>query len=176
LIDQMRELVDKLPMDTDEETMELWYDTLLDLEKRCSNLRSVPQQQPPTPTLIDVAEPKPKVHLLKEKPLEHDGKVESFRPFLLRFNSAVGEVAEVEEAVKFRQRCSAVYPADLNSIIELSYDKAIAFLKEKYSSADRIRSYFAEKLGRLEVRHDGDTQGLRELKEAVATAAMIAAQ
>src|SRR5690625_3314894 len=110
LIDQMRELVDKLPINTDEETMELWYDTLLDLEKRCSNLRSVAQQRPPTPSLIDVAETKPKVHLLKEKPLEHDGKVESFRPFLLRFNSAVGEVAEVEEAVKFRQLCSAVHP------------------------------------------------------------------
>src|SRR5699024_10866156 len=54
--------------------------------------------------------------------------------------------------------------------------KAIAFLKEKYTSADQIRSYFAEKLGRLEVRHDGDAQGLRALKEAVATASMIAAQ
>ena len=134
LIDKMRELVDKLPIDTDEETMNLWYDKMMDFEKRCSNLRSVPQQQPRK--LIDVAEPKPKVHLLKEKPLEHDGQVESFRPFLLRFNSAVGDVAEVEEAVKFRQLCSAVYPGDLSSIIELRYDKAIAFLKEKYTSAD----------------------------------------
>ena len=174
LIDQMRELVDKLSMDTEEETIDLWYDTLLDFEKRCSNLRSVPQQQPPT--LIDINESKPNVYLLKEKPLEHDGEVESFRPFLIRFNSAVGDVAEVEEAVKFRQLCSAVYPGDLNSIIELSYDKAIAFLKEKYTSADRIRLYLAEKLGRLEVRHDGDAQGLRELKEAVATARIIAAQ
>ena len=31
LIDQMRELVDKLPMDTDEETIDLWYDKLLRL-------------------------------------------------------------------------------------------------------------------------------------------------
>ena len=39
-----------------------------------------------------------------------------------------------------------------------------------------MRSYFAQKLGRLRMRHDGDLEGLRALKEAAATTIMVASQ
>ena len=101
---------------------------------------------------------------------------ESFRPFLRLFNIAVGEVAEIEEAVKFRQLCNAVFPGDLNGIIGLSYQEAIAYLKNKYTSAAVMRAYLFQKLGSLDVHDDGDLKGMRALKDAAATAVLVASQ
>ena len=126
LINKMRDGIDDLPLNTDAEAMNGWQDKVTGFEKRFGALQAAQTQQqqppPPSPQMV-AAEPKEKAHLPKEKPVEHDGRVESFRPFLLRFNILVGE-ADVEETVKFRHLCSAVFPDDLNSIVELSYEKA----------------------------------------------------
>ena len=99
LINNMRNGIDDLPLSTDEKVMDDWHEKVTVFEKRFSALQAAQTQQqqppPPPPSHVVSAEPKEKLHLPKEKPVEHDGRVESFRPFLLRFNSLVGEV-EVE--------------------------------------------------------------------------------
>ena len=111
---------------------------------------------------------------MKEKPVTHDGEIETFRAFWIMFKGSVKDVDDKKE--KHRRLCHAVAPADRNRIVGLKWKGAKAFLKKKYTSAQAVREYIEAKLGRIRVRHADDADGLKELKEATATALLVAQQ
>ena len=71
----------------------------------------------PLPPTVNVTMPE-KPRLPKEKPLSHDGEIESFRPFWMLFQKRVlSKVADKE--MQHYLLCNAVSLADLNHIVGL---------------------------------------------------------
>src|SRR5699024_3205919 len=123
-------------------------------------------------------EPMPKLDLPKEKRIEHDGNIENFRAFWLRFDKRVisNDALSGRDDLKHRCLCDAVVQEDLNMIVGLEWEKAVEYLKTKYTSATAIRAYLVEKFSRIEMSNERDLDGLKELKQAAAIATLVASE
>src|SRR5699024_515561 len=106
----------------------------------------------------------------------HDGKVESFRAFWLRFNKRVGSNPELDgqEDKKHQYLCAAVADCDVNMIAGKEWEQAVDYLLKKYRSPAAIREYLSKKMEKIRMRSERDLNGLKELKEAAAMAFAVA--
>ena len=117
----------------------------------------------------------PRWPLPKEKPITHDGEVETFPAFWKLFRKRVLKKVPDKE-MKHVLLCQAVSSADLKHIAGLSLTKSKEFLLKKYTSASAVRGYLVKKFEKPQMCHEDDAEGLMELREATATALLVASE
>ena len=117
----------------------------------------------------------PRWPLPKEKPITHDGEMETFPAFWKLFRKRVLKKVPDKE-MKHVLLCHAVSSADLKHIAGLSLTKSKEFLLKKYTSASAVRGYLVKKFEKPQMCHEDDAEGLMELREATATALLVASE
>lgn len=106
----------------------------------------------------------------KRVKVTHDGEIESFPVFMVRFKK---RWAGVSDEKKVEQLLDAVASKDMGHIANSDWDEAEKYLKKTYQSVRAMQTYFNEKFGKMKVVSDEDLAGLAKLRAALQLASEV---